>query len=86
MKVASKVSIVDAIRYNGEVNSTDKSREGYENINLKRLSYANLKRNKKRTYVTILSLSLSGIIFIVMASVMNSMDAEKMARDHSHMI
>ncbi len=82
MKVASKVSIIDAIRYNGEVNCTAKSREGYENINLKRLSYANLKRNKKRTYVTIASLSLSGIIFIVMASVMNSMDAEKMARDH----
>lgn len=80
MKVASKVSIIDAIRYNGEGKSSDKSREGYENINLKRLSYANLKRNKKRTYVTILSLSLSGIIFIVMASLMNSIDAEKMIR------
>ncbi len=82
MKVASKVSIIDAIRYNGEGNCSDKSRNGYENINLKRLSYANLKRNKKRTYVTILSLSLSGIIFIVMASVMNSIDAEKMLRSH----
>lgn len=82
MKVASKVSIIDAIRYNGEGNCSDKSRKGYENINLKRLSYANLKRNKKRTYVTIISLSLSGIIFIVMASVMNSIDAEKVARDH----
>ncbi|MDK2564327.1 FtsX-like permease family protein [Romboutsia sedimentorum] len=82
MKVASKVSIIDAIRYNGEGNCSDKSRKGYENINLKRLSYANLKRNKKRTYVTILSLSLSGIIFIVMASVMNSMDAETMAREN----
>lgn len=82
MKVASKVSIIDAIRYNGEGNCSDKSREGYENINLKRLSYANLKRNKKRTYVTILSLSLSGIIFIVMASVMNSIDVEKVVREH----
>lgn len=81
MKVASKVSIVDAVRYNGDDNKS-KTRKGYENINLKRLSIANLKRNKKRTYVTIISLSLSGIIFVVMASVMNSMDAEKMVRKY----
>ncbi len=81
MKVASKVSIVDAVRYNGD-DSKSKTRKGYESINIKGLSYANLKRNKKRTYVTIISLSLSGIIFIIMASVMNSIDAEKMARDH----
>lgn len=82
MKVASKVSIVDAIRYNGDEKISSKTRKGYENINLKRLSSANIKRNKKRTYVTIISLSLSGIIFVVMASVMNSMDAEKMVRAH----
>ncbi|MEG2984532.1 MAG: FtsX-like permease family protein, partial [Peptostreptococcaceae bacterium] len=82
MKVASKVSIIDAIRYNGEAKNNDKTRKGYESINVKRLSYANLHRNKKRTYVTIISLSLSGIIFIVMASVMNSIDAEKRARVH----
>lgn len=82
MKIASRVSIVDAIRYNGEDKNSDENRKGYESINIKRLSYANLKRNKKRTYVTIVSLSLSGIIFIVMASVMNSIDAEKRARVH----
>lgn len=82
MKVASKVSIVDAVRYNGEENSNKKSRKGYESINLKRLSYVNLSRNKKRTYVTILSLTLSGIIFIVMSSVMSSLDPEAMARHH----
>lgn len=82
MNVASKVSIVDAIRYNGEDKDSNKTRKGYDNINLKRLAYAGLKRNKKRTYITILSLSLSGIIFIVMASFMNSIDAEKRARLH----
>lgn len=82
MKVASKVSIIDAIRYNGEDKNNDKTRKGYESINVKRLSNANLHRNKKRTYVTMISLSLSGIIFIVMASVMNSIDAEKRARVH----
>jgi ABC-type lipoprotein release transport system permease subunit len=82
MKVASKVSIVDAVRYNGEDQCNKKSRKGYESISLKKLSYANLNRNKKRTYVTILSLSLSGIIFVVISSVINSIDPEKMVKDH----
>lgn len=82
MKVASKVSIIDAVRYSGDIKTKSKTRKGYKYINIKRLSNANLKRNKKRTYVTIISLSLSGIIFVVMASILNCIDAEKMARRH----
>lgn len=82
MKVASKVSIVDAVRYNGQENSKNKTRKGYNGINLKRLACANLSRNKKRTYITIISLSLSGIIFIVISCWMNSIDGETMARNH----
>ncbi|MGL5652629.1 MAG: ABC transporter permease [Paraclostridium sp.] len=82
MKVASKVSIVDAVRYSGDIKIKSKTRKGYKYINIKRLSNANLKRNKKRTYVTIISLSLSGIIFVVMASILNCIDAEKMAKRH----
>ncbi|MCQ2012674.1 ABC transporter permease [Clostridium butyricum] len=80
MKIASRVSIVDAVRYNGEKISNKKTRKGYYNINLKKLSYANIKRNKKSAYITILSLSLSGIIFISISSIMNSIDPEKLAR------
>ena len=58
-----------------------KSRKGYESINLNRLSCDNLSRNKKRTYITVISLSLSAIIFVVISSVMNSIDAKKMTRD-----
>ncbi|MDU1539128.1 MAG: FtsX-like permease family protein [Paeniclostridium sordellii] len=81
MKEASKVSIIEAVRYNGEDKNNKKSRKGYESINLNRLSYANLSRNKKRTYITVISLSLSAIIFVVISSVMNSIDAEKMTRE-----
>ncbi|WP_290061728.1 ABC transporter permease [Paraclostridium bifermentans] len=84
MKVASKVSIIDAVRYIGDIKTKSKTRKGYKYINIKRLSNANLKRNKKRTYVTITSLSLSGIIFVVMASILNCIDAEKMAKRHFH--
>ncbi|HBG3918010.1 TPA: FtsX-like permease family protein [Clostridioides difficile] len=80
MKVASKVSIVDAVRYTGNKISNKNKRKGYKNINLKRLSQANLERNKKRTYMTLVSLILSGTIFITVSTALESFDAEKMAR------
>ncbi|HAU5286926.1 TPA: FtsX-like permease family protein, partial [Clostridioides difficile] len=82
MKVASKVSIVDAVRYSGNKISNKNKRKGYKNINLNRLSHANLERNKKRTYMTLASLILSGTIFITVSTVLESFDAEKMAREH----
>ncbi|OYO89755.1 ABC transporter permease [Clostridioides difficile] len=82
MKVASKVSIVDAVRYTGNKISNKNKRKGYKNINLKRLSHANLERNKKRTYMTLASLILSGTIFITVSIALESFDAEKMAREH----
>ncbi|MEG2412842.1 MAG: FtsX-like permease family protein [Clostridium sp.] len=82
MKIASKVSPVEAMRYNGEEDSRRKDRKGYVDINLKRLTYANLSRNKKRTVITLASLALSGILFITMSTIMSSMDAEHMAREH----
>lgn len=83
MKVASKVSIVEAVKYNGESTTKKKTRKGYDYINVSRLTKANLSSNKKRTYVTLLSLTLSGILYIVVSCALSSMDAEKMAKLHS---
>lgn len=83
MKIASKVSIVEAVKYNGESTTKKKTRKGHDYINVSRLTKANLSSNKKRTYVTLLSLTLSGILFIVVSCALNSMDAEKMAKRHS---
>lgn len=77
MKIASKVSPIEAIRYNGDDNKA-KDRKGYSEINIKKLTYANISRNKKRTIITLLSLGLSGILFITMSTVMNSISAEEM--------
>lgn len=82
MKVASNVSIIEAVRYTGQEASTQSTRVGYTSLTIPRLVKANLGRNKKRTVMTILSLSLSGMIFIVVASVLSSLNAEDMARTH----
>lgn len=82
MKLASRVSIIDAIKYNGVENSKNKTRKGYNSVNIKKLAYANLNRNKKRTYITLISLTLSGVLFVTVSTVLTSMNAEKMAKDH----
>ena len=82
MNIAAKVSPVEAMRYSGDYNNK-KQRKGYETINLKRLAYANISRNKKRTLITLASLSLSGILFITISTVMSSINAKDMATQHS---
>lgn len=82
MKMACNISPVEAMRYDGN-DSKHKKRKGYEEINLKKITFANLSRNKKRTVITLLSLSLSGILFIVASTIMNCMNPENMAKDHS---
>ena len=82
MKMACNISPVEAMRYDGN-DSKQKKRKGYEEIKLKKISFANLSRNKKRTVITLLSLSLSGILFIVASTIMNCMNPENMAKDHS---
>lgn len=82
IKMACNISPVEAMRYDGN-DSKQKKRKGYEEINLKKITFANLSRNKKRTVITLLSLSLSGILFIVASTIMNCMNPENMAKDHS---
>lgn len=82
MKMACNISPVEAMRYDGN-DSKQKKRKGYEEINLKKITFANLSRNKKRTVITLLSLSLSGILFIVASTIMNCMNPENMSKDHS---
>lgn len=83
MKIASKISPVEAMRYNGESNSKSKTRDGYFEITVPRLVKANLKRNKSRTVITLVSLCLSGILFIMASTVLKAFNVEKMT-DHGY--
>ncbi|MCH5139058.1 ABC transporter permease, partial [Clostridiaceae bacterium UIB06] len=73
-KIAAKVSPIEAIRYSGvELNSKKKERKSKGTATIRRLAYLNLWRSKKRTVITILSMSLTGILFIVFFSLFSSM-------------
>lgn len=79
MRMAAKISPVEAIRYQESSNS-QKIRKGNESVNIIRLSAANLTRNKKRTIVTMMTMGLSCVLFMCLAGVLNSMRAEDTAR------
>lgn len=79
IRMANKISPVEAIRYQ-ESSRSRKVRKGNINVNVFRLSAANLMRNKRRTIVTMITMGLSCVLFMSIAGVMNSMSAEDIAR------
>lgn len=79
MKMAAKISPVEAIRYQEE-SGGKKVRRGNRSVNVFRLSAANLMRNKKRTIVTMMTMGLSCVLFMCLAGVLSSMRVEDIAR------
>ncbi len=49
-------------------------------MNLIHLTGANLSRNKKRSAITIITLSLTGILFMVIATVLSCADPKEIAQ------
>lgn len=81
VKMAASVSPVEAIRYQeGSKSRRKKTRKGYEQVSLFRMTQANLMRNKKRTLSTIFTMGLSCVLFVVAANVASSLNPEDLAR------
>lgn len=81
MRYASKIMPIEAMRYTGQAPTKQKKRKGYINLNLQRLAGANLSRNKKRTLMTIFSLGLIGILFLVISTILSCANPAQIARD-----
>lgn len=81
MSMAAKISPIEAVRYNGEVFKGKKERKGYRELTILRLTKANLVRNKKRTILTILTLSATGILFFILATVLTCARPEDIAKE-----
>lgn len=74
-KFAAKISPIEAIGYNPtEISSNKKERNSLKKVSVFNMSYLNLWRNKKRTIITIISLAMSGVLFIVVCSILLSMN------------
>lgn len=83
MRTASRISPVEAIRYQGRQEKKDRkqSRRGYESMSIGRLTMSNLGRNQRRTVITIVTLGITGILFVVTATVCSSMEPAARARE-----
>lgn len=81
MVKASKISPVEAMRYTGEISSGKKTRRGYTDLSLFKLTKANLARNKKRTAITVVTLGMTGILFIIIATVLTCADPKEIAKE-----
>ncbi len=79
MRMAAKISPVEAIRYQ-EGSASGKLRKGRREVGVAALVCANLAGNRKRTMVTLLTMGLSFVFFMCVAGVMASMRAEDIAR------
>lgn len=82
MTLAAKISPMEALRYQEETAAKDAKRKGYTFLNIPRLSRANMGRNRRRTAITIVTMSLGGILFLSLGSIASSMSPLDSVRHH----
>lgn len=76
-KFAACVSPIEAVKYNGESNAAKTIKLSKGGGKVHRMAFSNLSRNKKRTVVTILSLSLSLVLLNTVFTISNGFDMDK---------
>lgn len=80
MRMAAKVSEIEAMRYQGGSKRQKSSRKGYQFLNIGRLTKRNLAENKKKSTITIVSMAVTGIFVMMVATVLscaNPMESAK---------
>lgn len=75
-RLAAKISPIEAIRYQERNKKSKGIRKGHREMNVNRMMCANLSMNRKRTMGTILTLGLSCVLFVVVASVLSNMNPQ----------
>lgn len=76
MRVVASVSPVEAMRYQEESVKGKEIRKGRKELGVYGMTLANLSAQKRRTISTIVSMGLSCVLFLVIASCIRSMDIE----------
>jgi putative ABC transport system permease protein len=77
-KIAANVSPIEAVRYTGEVSNNNKAiKNSNRGGKIYRMALSNLTRNKKKTIIVIISMSLSLILLNSVFTVSNGFDMDK---------
>lgn len=76
-RMASKVSPIEALRFTDVTKSSKKIKIGKGRVSVFSMAWANLGRNKAKTAVTVISLSLSVVLLMMTVSFTNGFDMDK---------
>lgn len=80
-KIAAGISPVEAIRYSGfDIKVNKRKRNVRRNVTIGWLAWLNLWRNKKRTVMTMVSLIMSGTLFLVFSTILTSMNLDNLTK------
>ena len=82
MAMAGKVSAMEAVRSTAYSQRQGRgvSRQLHRRLTIPRLALMNFSRNRKKAFVTALSLSLTGILLLCVSAYANSVDVKEMAQ------
>ena len=82
MAMAGKVSAIEAIRTTAysQQQGPSVSRQLHRRLTMPRLAWMNFSRNRKKAFVTTLSLGLTGILLLCVSAYANSVDVKEMAQ------
>lgn len=79
MKKLARISEVEAMRYQNGTGNKKSNRKGYGYLTIGRLARTNFFGNKKKSMITILSMSATGIFLMVIATVLSCANPLKSA-------
>lgn len=80
MKIAAAISPVEAMRYQERFRKEERRRKGRRQMGVFGLMLAELSARRHQTFVTILTMGLSCVLFVVLSNVVGNMDEEYDAR------
>ena len=82
MAMAGKVSAIEAIRTTAysQQQGPSVSRQLHRRLTMPRLAWMNFSRNRKKAFVTTLSLGLTGILLLCVSAYASSVDVKEMAQ------
>ena len=76
-RMASKVSPIEALRFTDVTKPSKKTKRGKGRVSVFSMAWANLGRNKGKTAITVISLSLSVVLLMITVSFTNGFDMNK---------
>ncbi len=87
-KTASYISPVEAVKYNGVSSNihsrSNRAKNGTNGGKLHKMAFSNLGRNKKRTFITVVSISLSLVLLNTVYTLTGSFNMDKFVSKFIH--